>query len=95
METRVNEVMEAYMSYTSVGGLTLPSKESHSERLRKAMKASNMKAIELSRNTGINRSSISEYLSGSYEPKPDKIFKMAKALGVSPAFLMGVTIESF
>lgn len=54
-----------------------------------------MKAIELSKNTGINRSSISEYLSGSYQPKPDKIFKMAKALGVSPAFLMGVHIEAF
>lgn len=65
-----------------------------SERLRAAMASANIKAIELSEKTGINRSSISEYLAGSYEPKQVNIFKMAKALGVKPSYLMGVSVDS-
>ncbi len=65
-----------------------------SERLRDAMASANMKAIELSEKTGINRSSISEYLAGSYEPKQVNIFKMAKALGVKPSYLMGVSSDA-
>ena len=62
-----------------------------SERLRTSMDAANMKAVELHEMTGISKASISEYLSGSYEPKQRNIFKIAQALNVSPSYLMGVS----
>ena len=62
-----------------------------SERLRTSMDAANMKAVELHELTGISKASISEYLSGSYEPKQRNIFKIAQALNVSPSYLMGVS----
>lgn len=61
------------------------------DRLRASMSASNMKAVELHELTGISKASISEYLSGNYEPKQRNIFKMAQALDVSPSYLMGVS----
>ena len=48
-----------------------------------------MTAAELSRKSGIRASSISDYLTGKYEPKQDKIDQLAQALNVSPAWLMG------
>lgn len=65
------------------------------DRLRTALKAREMKQADLAKLTGINKSSISTYLSGAYEPKQDNIYKMAKALDVSEAWLMGhdVAIE--
>ena len=62
-----------------------------SERLRTSMDAANMKAVELHELTGISKASISEYLSGNYEPKQRNIFKIAQALNVSPSYLMGVS----
>ena len=61
-----------------------------SERLRASMDSANMKAVELHERTGISKASISEYLSGNYEPKQRNIFKIAQALNVSPSYLMGV-----
>lgn len=42
--------------------------------------------------TGISRSSISEWLSGKYEPKQDKIFIIANALNVDEAWLLGLDV---
>ena len=61
-----------------------------SERLRASMDSANMKAVELHERTGISKASISEYLSGNYEPKQRNIFKIAQVLNVSPSYLMGV-----
>ena len=60
-----------------------------SERLIEAMQRKNMKQAELSRLTGIDKSSISLYISGKYSPKGDKLYKLSLALGVSPAWLSG------
>ena len=60
-----------------------------SERLAEAMKRKNIKQAELSRLTGIDKSSISLYISGKYSPKGDKLYKLSIALGVSPAWLSG------
>ena len=60
-----------------------------SERLREAMQRKNMKQAELSRLTGIDKSSISLYISGKYSPKGDKLYKLSLALGVSPVWLSG------
>ena len=65
-----------------------------SERLKASMRAENMKAVELHELTGISKASISEYLSGNYEPKQRNIFKIAQALNVSPSYLRGVDIAA-
>jgi len=61
------------------------------ERLRLAMKRAEIIQAELCEKTGIGKSSISQYLSGEYEPKQKKIYKLATALNVSPSYLMGFT----
>lgn len=59
------------------------------ERLRETMAQKDISGAELARRSGIRASSISDYLTGKYAPKQDKIDLMAQALGVSPAWLMG------
>lgn len=63
-----------------------------SDRLREAMRIRDMKQIELVRKTGINRSAISRYLSGEYEPKSKPIYELAKALDVAEQWLMGYDV---
>ena len=59
------------------------------ERLSEALKEREIKPIELSRLCGINKSTISQYLSGKYTPKQDKVTKIAEVLGISPLRLLG------
>ena len=59
------------------------------ERLRYALHQKNMKQSILAYKTGIDKSYISKYLSGQYEPKYDKIQLMAKALRISELWLGG------
>ncbi len=60
-------------------------------RLAYAMAEKNIKAAELSRRTGISKPRLSQYKSGVYVPKADAICAMARALGVSEAYLLGTT----
>lgn len=60
-----------------------------SDRLKQAMDLRGMKQVELCEHTGIGKSSISTYLSGEYEPKQRNLFKIAEALHVNVAWLMG------
>jgi transcriptional regulator with XRE-family HTH domain len=60
--------------------------------MRIALKRANMKQIELSRLTGIDKGSISNYLYGKYEPKSDAINKMAIALNVDEMWLWGYDV---
>ena len=62
------------------------------ERLRMALDSRNMKATELSELTGINKSTISQYLSKEYEPKRDRIELFAKILNVNEAWLTGYDV---
>lgn len=62
------------------------------ERLREALMIRGMKQAELVSKTGIGKSSISTYLSGEYEPKQRNIYKIAIALNVSEAWLMGFDV---
>lgn len=59
------------------------------KRMKAAMAEKNITKSELSKRTGISNSSISEYLSGKYSPKQDKIYTIATALQVTPSWLMG------
>lgn len=69
--------------------LVLYMKEELIKRLKAMMSQREITAAELSRRSGIRASSISDYLNGKYEPKQDNIDKMAHALNVTPAWLMG------
>lgn len=62
-------------------------------RLRTALELRGMKQAELVELTGIGKSSISTYLRGSYIPKQKNIYKMAKALNVNEAWLMGEDVD--
>lgn len=60
------------------------------QRLEQAFAASGLTQAELARSSGIDRGSISLYLSGRYRPKADKLLRLASALGVSAEWLTGV-----
>ena len=60
-------------------------------RLALVMAEKNIKAAELSRQTGISKPRLSQYKNGVYVPKADAICAIARALGVSEAYLLGTT----
>lgn len=60
-----------------------------SERLTEIMEEKNISPAELSRRTGIDKSSISRYCSGAYNPGKSNFFKLATALAINPAWLAG------
>ena len=66
--------------------------ESCSTRIKKALSIRGMKQSELCEKTKIPKSAISEYISGAYEPKQDRLFLIAQALEVDPVWLMGFDV---
>ena len=65
------------------------------DRLNEALNMRGMTAAELAAATGLNKSSLSRYLTGENIPRSKAIGKMAEALNVSPAWILGynVTID--
>ena len=61
-------------------------------RIKKALSIRNMTQTELCSRTKISKSSLSEYLSGKYVPRQDKVFILAKALDVDPVWLWGYDV---
>ena len=59
------------------------------KRLAKAMRRMNITQAELCAMTGISRSTMSQYYSGAFRPKEDKLRRIAKALEVNEAWLLG------
>lgn len=66
--------------------------DTFANRLDKAIRIKNIKQIELSEKTGIDKSLISNYLSGKYKAKQNNVYILAKALNVSEAWLMGYDV---
>lgn len=62
------------------------------ERIREAMTATSKKQADLVRDTGLNRGTISRYLSGEVEPRQTAMLKLASALGVSEMWLWGYDV---
>ena len=58
------------------------------DRLRESIEKKGITAAELSRQSGVGKNLISYYLSEKCLPKQDKVFLLAKALGVDPGWLM-------
>ena len=67
--------------------------ETLAKRLKDALYDADMKAVDLAKKTGIDKGSISHYLSGRYDPSPKKRKVLADALGVSEAWLLGFDVE--
>ena len=69
--------------------------DSIANRMKIAMSNLKISQAELVKRTGIGKSSISTYLTGEYEPKQKNLYKIALALNVNEARLMGqdVTME--
>ena len=63
-----------------------------SKRIAKALSIRNMKQSELCEKTKIPKSAISQYLSGAFEPKQDRLHIIANALNVDPVWLMGYDV---
>lgn len=62
------------------------------DRLNEAMKRAGKKQADLVRDTGLNRGTISRYLSGEVEPRQDAAYKLALALNVSETWLWGYDV---
>ena len=63
-----------------------------SNRIKTALSVRNMTQTELCAKAKISKSTLSEYISGKYEPSNDKIYSLSQALDVNPAWLMGVDV---
>lgn len=67
-------------------------KATFSERLNLVIKENNIRQVDLCRKTGIGKSAMSQYLSGSFAPKQQNLYELARALNVSEAWLMGYDV---
>ena len=67
--------------------------DTFANRLKKALDYNNMKPTELAQKTGINKSLISNYLSGNFKSKQDKVNIIAETLNVSEGWLMGFDVD--
>ena len=61
-------------------------------RLKEAMNKRNITQSELCEQTGIPKSAMSQYISGSFKPKQDRTDLIADALKVNGAWLMGYDV---
>lgn len=64
-----------------------------STRLKEILQLRNMSQAELSKQTGIAKSIINEYVSGRYVPKNPNLLKIAHCLNVNEYYLLGVNDE--
>lgn len=62
------------------------------DRMNEAMLKYDISINEISRRTGINVGTLSHYKRGDFEPKQTNIYLVAKALNVSPGWLMGLDL---
>jgi SOS-response transcriptional repressors (RecA-mediated autopeptidases) len=62
------------------------------ERMNAGLNIRRMKQVDLVEKTKIGKSSISTYLAGEYEPKQKNLYKIAQALNVNEAWLMGLDV---
>ena len=66
--------------------------DTFANRLQKALDKNKMKPSELANKTGLDKSLISNYLSGNYKAKQNKLTILAKVLNVNEIWLMGYDV---
>lgn len=62
------------------------------ERLMELMRLFDLKQTDIAKRTGLDKSTISYYLSGKREPAQDNIFIIANTFNVDPAWIMGYDV---
>lgn len=67
--------------------------EDFSKRLKEALNKKKMKPTELASRLKLNKGIISNYLSGKYKPRQDRLDLIAAILGVDVVWLMGYDVE--
>lgn len=70
----------------------MKTKYSVCHQIKAAMRIKNISQAELCRKTGINKASMSQYVSGEFVPKTDRIHLLANALDVNPIWLAGYDV---
>lgn len=63
------------------------------KRIREQMELQGLNKTDLALRSGLARSTVSRYVSDKIEPKQNAIGALAKALGVTPAYLMWGVVE--
>jgi len=66
--------------------------ESFSNRLKTALTIRDITAAELAVKTGLSKAQLSQYTNGVYEAKQKALYKLAQALNVNEAWLMGYDV---
>lgn len=61
------------------------------ERYVKLRDEKGLTDTDVARMSGVTRSTFTDWKMGRYHPKPEKLVKIAKVLGVTPEFLAGMT----
>ena len=72
--------------------MNVQTTETCATRIKKALSIRNMTQTELCAKAKISKSSLSEYMSGKYIPRQDKVFVLAQALDVDPVWLWGYDV---
>ena len=62
-------------------------------RIKEGMKMRKINAAQLAKMSGVSEASISNYLNDKVKPKTNNIQKLASALEVNEAWLMGYDVE--
>lgn len=61
-------------------------------RLEEGLSARNTSAAQLSRDTGISKGTLSQYLKGVFKPKHEALYRMAEVLSVNIQWLEGYDV---
>ena len=62
------------------------------DRLKEALELRQMRAVDLTEKAGVPKSAVSFYLAGKSKPKADRLYKIAQALDISEAWLLGYDV---
>ena len=65
------------------------------ERLKEMMEKLNLKPVDICKRSGIQKSSLSNYINGTREPRQDQISLICDPYGINPAWLMGYDVQMF
>lgn len=63
------------------------------ERLNEMMTAFDIRPADIVRRTGINKSTLSNYINGKREARQDQLSLIADSYGMNPAWLLGYDVK--
>ena len=65
------------------------------ERLKEMMSALELKPVDICKRCGIQKSSLSNYINGTREPRQDQISLICDPFEIDPAWLMGYDVPMY